>query len=238
MRKRKQTGFTMIELLVTIALIGFLAALIFGATQRVFARSRQAQATSNIRQWVVALTMYADDYRGLLPSIGQSGANIVMTNTAAWFNALPPYIGEIPLQQTRNPRNHATAPGYGRYPRPGDRNIFMCPTIKNSSLLSPPPSATTTPMLVYGYNEQIEQGGNPPIRWQNIERFASRFAVIGELAINASNPSLTSRATINEELLGFRHGGGNTTILGFADGHVESFLTNDVTGVIWNPVNP
>jgi prepilin-type N-terminal cleavage/methylation domain-containing protein/prepilin-type processing-associated H-X9-DG protein len=60
-------GFTLVELLVAVAVIAVLASLLFPAFSRARAKARQAACASNIRQVGMALAMYADDYDGLLP---------------------------------------------------------------------------------------------------------------------------------------------------------------------------
>jgi prepilin-type N-terminal cleavage/methylation domain-containing protein/prepilin-type processing-associated H-X9-DG protein len=235
MKLTKLSGFSLIELLVVTAVIGVLALLIFGATQRSVASARQAQGTANVRQWVLAFTMYADDYRGRFPSEGQTGAGVDMTNSAAWFNVLPPYVGQIELRHTINPPSHTNAPGYGRYPRPGDKNMFMCPSMRRQDLLQPPPANEA--VFAYGYNLWIEHNQQAPLRWQNIEHFASRFAVIGERGANETNPSSSKFANMDQRHIVYRHRGARETIVGFADGHVESLSSDALEKVIWNPQN-
>jgi prepilin-type N-terminal cleavage/methylation domain-containing protein len=63
----KKAGFTLIELLVSIAIIGTLAGFLLPALSRAKESARRATCMNNLRQIGLAMTMYADDYKGMLP---------------------------------------------------------------------------------------------------------------------------------------------------------------------------
>jgi prepilin-type N-terminal cleavage/methylation domain-containing protein/prepilin-type processing-associated H-X9-DG protein len=60
-------GFTLIELLVVIAIIAILAAMLFPVFAQARAKARQASCSSNAKQLLIAVQMYADDHDGTLP---------------------------------------------------------------------------------------------------------------------------------------------------------------------------
>ena len=64
---RPLKGFTLIELLVVIAIIAVLAAILFPVFAKAREKARTTTCTSNERQLIVALQMYAQDHGQKLP---------------------------------------------------------------------------------------------------------------------------------------------------------------------------
>ena len=60
-------GFTLIEILVVIAIIAILAAILFPVFSRARAKARQATCASNLKQLAMAMEMYTTDYDDTLP---------------------------------------------------------------------------------------------------------------------------------------------------------------------------
>jgi len=90
----KRRGFTLIELLVVIAIIAILAAILFPVFAQMKDRARRVTCTSNLRQLFLGFRLYADDYDGIMPSLG---GNLSININNGWLGgpypkAIWPYV--------------------------------------------------------------------------------------------------------------------------------------------------
>src|ERR1017187_7945702 len=95
-RQSKQLwAFTLIELLVVIAIIAILAALLLPALAKAKPQAQRANCISNLKQWGLAMHLYAGDNSDGIPRDGMDhtgvypGADGAHADTHAWFNLLP-----------------------------------------------------------------------------------------------------------------------------------------------------
>jgi prepilin-type N-terminal cleavage/methylation domain-containing protein/prepilin-type processing-associated H-X9-DG protein len=84
-----QSGFTLIEILVVIAIIAILAAILFPVFARAREKARQASCTSNLRQLTLAVEMYTTDHDEMYPMIGYGFATADVTTL---FELCDPYM--------------------------------------------------------------------------------------------------------------------------------------------------
>jgi prepilin-type N-terminal cleavage/methylation domain-containing protein/prepilin-type processing-associated H-X9-DG protein len=85
-RHRTREGFTLIELLVVIAIIAILAAILFPVFAQAREKARSASCQSNVKQLMLAILMYNNDYDGLTPFHCGCG------NSACWRLLTQPYV--------------------------------------------------------------------------------------------------------------------------------------------------
>ena len=198
---RTEAAFTLAELLVVIAVIGVLAGTLLSVIQKVQETGRSAQCESNLRQWGVALNLYANDNNGCFPRRGQGVQPLAQIDRPTdWFNALPPYAGQPSLQD---------AIAAGNAPKPGDRSIFICPAAA--------PSTSGQYFLPYAMNMYL----SPWIRPQPHSRL--QIENPAQLAFLSDGPVAWSSTVPSK--LGYsvqaRHSGRANVC--FVDGHVASF---------------
>ncbi|MCH8511973.1 MAG: DUF1559 domain-containing protein [Kiritimatiellae bacterium] len=133
---QNRRGFTLIEMLVVIAIIALLAAIIVPSIHRALESAKSTQCASNLRQVGIAMTGYALENNGFLPPAGSWGGQTAPT----WYNTISPYLGKeiedirddeiaaitraCPSWQGRrdlNERARLTKPGFGMnmHPRAG-----------------------------------------------------------------------------------------------------------------------
>jgi prepilin-type N-terminal cleavage/methylation domain-containing protein len=79
----KRSGFTLIEMLVVIAIIAILAGLLFPAINRALETAKRNQAAADVRSIAGAITMFYNDYGYLPIELSRQGDNDISAESEA-----------------------------------------------------------------------------------------------------------------------------------------------------------
>jgi prepilin-type N-terminal cleavage/methylation domain-containing protein/prepilin-type processing-associated H-X9-DG protein len=147
--RQRSGAFTLIELLVVIAVIAILAGLLLPTLARAKEQARAAQCLSNLKQWVVAFSMYAHDY-DFIPREGYRTDGTVRlelwsqvrapVSKDAWYNALPQILERTQARQY----DAKKAEFY-------EDRLFHCPSAKFPAK----PGSATSPFFSLAMNSKL-----------------------------------------------------------------------------------
>jgi prepilin-type N-terminal cleavage/methylation domain-containing protein len=91
MNQKHRSGFTIVELLVVIAVIAILASILFPVFAQVREKGRQTSCLSNVKQIGLGLMMYAQDYDEVFPPVFALSPGDQYYYETSWMNRLQPY---------------------------------------------------------------------------------------------------------------------------------------------------
>ncbi len=83
-------GFTLVELLVVMAVIAILAAILFPVFSQVREKARQTQCLSNSRQLGLAVQFYTQDWDEKTPTVRMMWMHGLTGNS--WIDLVQPYV--------------------------------------------------------------------------------------------------------------------------------------------------
>lgn len=92
-RPHAAAGFTLVELLVVVAIIGTLVALLLPAVQAARAAARRTQCSSNMRQVGLAIVQYAEAHRGNMPLSSHDLGH--GEDEQAWIYTIAPFMENV-----------------------------------------------------------------------------------------------------------------------------------------------
>jgi prepilin-type processing-associated H-X9-DG protein/prepilin-type N-terminal cleavage/methylation domain-containing protein len=204
--RRAGGGFSLVELLVVMAIIGLLAAVLLPSLANARRSARLVVCSSNLRQLGTATCLYSDIYDGYLPRRGQGVAQTQQIGRPSdWFNALPVVMG----QESYNDMAIA-----GKVPRPWDHSVLSCPEALDNGMPN---------FWSYGMNMWLSvwnsgRQGDPP----------DKFSAVGPpemMVLLADGPASHCSVSPATPIFSYspvaRHSG-NVNIC-FLDGHVQKF---------------
>lgn len=80
-----RNAFTLVELLIVVAIVALLAAILLPVFNKVQDSSKTSSCQSNLRQIGIAMELYASDYRGIYPSSYAASTNCTWSDAAAQY---------------------------------------------------------------------------------------------------------------------------------------------------------
>ena len=160
MGSRTRAGFTLIELLVVIAIIAILAALLLPVLAAAKQKAHSIKCLSNLRQWGLGFTMYAQDNNDFVPEEGNVNVGINDKGSAtstdnydfAWYNCVAPTMSQLPLINLYGANGNPKNP-----PLPTSQSIFSCPAAPdpNKALGYSDPPDVKKAYFMYGENARL-----------------------------------------------------------------------------------
>lgn len=106
LRLRKEKGFTLIELMIVVAIIGILAAIAIPQFAQLISKSQEGATKGNLGAIRSALSIYYGDTEGRYPERGTAGAVLApLTYASKYMNTVP--SAQLP-RTTNNGQGHST----------------------------------------------------------------------------------------------------------------------------------
>ncbi len=238
-QSKQRTAFTLVELLVTMAIVGILASLLLAVISKARSKARLAACQNNFRQLITAWTLYADNYQGRLVN------NVHLDRTNSWVKESVSKFGKDGVTNWHYlvGKEHALFAPYistaKTYHCPSDaskaeiegRKLRRVRSVSMNQAMGYESAAMWLPSLAYAVLSG--QQAFETYRYRgDIGETSERFVFIGEsdrtindCAFGLQMPQEKNPRPIWVDVPTVRHGGSG--VLGYADGHIEAHQWRD-----------
>lgn len=219
-KSNRRWGFTLLELLVVVAIIGLLSAILFPVFSRVRENARRSSCQSNLKQIGLGISQYAQDFDEMLPPSTINSAKV------PWHKLVYPYLKSYQIYKC--PSHH------------GDDNLMVNGTsgLIPASYLAVTGCSSTSYMNSSNTPGTGNVGGQPAMvpysssqpSWMKFPVPQSLVIVPSETLLVGEHPGLDSSNSTYDDpyfwastatALELQEHLGTTNFL-FADGHVKA----------------
>ena len=191
-------SFSLIELLVVMAIIAVLVSLLLPALQKAKARAKAIACLHNLKQWGTATYLFAVDHDDYLPKDGAASGRSIQEG---WYIDLPKTLGLLAYNEMPWHTNPAVEPG---------RSLWICPANRRRS--------NGSNLFHYCLNEYVNAlGSGNQVRLGNISGPS-------EVVWLFDNGGLAPVARQNNVHTNLHHQGAQFS---FLDGHAARFRNAD-----------
>lgn len=209
----RRTGFTLVELLTVLAIIGVLAAILIPVVGKIQISARSAECTGNLRQWGVLLNIFQQENDGALPNPWLPPESNGNAKAISWTDLL---VNKGLLTEDES------------------YQLMVCP---NTDCLAGPGT------ICYGMSRKVTPVTTEPLWYPSRIINPSDTILLGDVGINpnwgykgegSGGVAIAYNGSRNTDRLDFRETGGATNAL-FADGHVQALIEEEVTQQMFEP---
>jgi prepilin-type N-terminal cleavage/methylation domain-containing protein/prepilin-type processing-associated H-X9-DG protein len=149
-------AFTLIELLIVIAIIAILAAILFPVFSQAREKARQTACISNMSQIGLATMQYVQDYDECFPCGSQQAG---FNSGNGWLIQIYPYVKTL--------------------------EAFVCPS-ETQSLYSTAPNSTPRHAVSYAYNNLFDSIGNHAAYVEQVSKMTAPSNIIALCEVNGA----------------------------------------------------